>query len=137
VLLFFEFAVEHLGIIFIKPDKCVFLLVLHHLSETAATGLQHHILRAGTLLGQDDTGKALAVPTLFANLCQQDDFDVRQTCIKRCKLEGCLLGHSILFVAAVVFQDAICGVESTFGYQLRHEGIDIFFQMVDAPTIDS
>ena len=78
VLLFVQFLVQGLRIVGIEPYQCGFSMVLHHLAQTAATGLQHHILRARSFLRKNNAGQTLAVPALLANLSQKHDFDFRK-----------------------------------------------------------
>ena len=67
-LLLFQLVIQLPGVGIIQIDQRRFRGVLVNLTQAAAGGLQNHILRAVSLLGQDDSGQAAAIPALLADL---------------------------------------------------------------------
>ena len=71
VLLLLQLLVQSVRIELVHPNQSGFHLMLFHLAETTATGLQHHIGWTYTFLWKNDTRQALAVPAFFTDLDEQ------------------------------------------------------------------
>ena len=81
-VLLLELSIELVRVAVVQVDECRFRRVLIHLTQASAGGLQHHILRAVTLLREDDPSQAAAVPALLADLNQQNNADFRNCFIQ-------------------------------------------------------
>ena len=129
-------SVELLGIERVEPDECCLALVAHDLTETATTGLQHHVGGTGPFLWQYHAGETLAVPSLLTDLYEQDDFDTGERRIERGKGCGSSLGLWILFVAAMVFQYHVGRVHAIVGNDLCHLWVDVLLKRFYLTAID-
>ena len=95
--------------------------MFHHLSETTATGLQHHVCRTYAFLRQDNTCQALAIPALLADLYEQDNLLLGNRSVERSKVNLRAFGFGVLLIATMIFQYHVGRIQSVgrdnLGYQ--------------------
>ena len=143
VLLQFQFLVELVGIPLVHPDERLLPLAPSHLSQAAARGLQHHVLGTGTLVWQDDSCQALAIPSLLAYLHQQYDAHLGGRSVEHRKSGLRTFRLGIVFHASLLGATSLMAFEHHFGriqpvlrHDFRNKRIDFLFQGRYLPTVD-